>query len=83
MTVSGVQQSGSVMLLYVYIFFFIFFFVIGYYKILSISLCYTVGPCLSLLHSSVYLPEIYTTFIHQSYHQKVVYEWCVFSAIHV
>ena len=53
MIFSGVQQSGSVMLLYVYTFFFIFFFVIRYYKILSISLCYTIGPCLSLLHSSV------------------------------
>ena len=59
------------MLLYVYTFFFIFFFITGYYKTQSISLCHTVGPCLSLLHSSVYLLEIYMTFIHQRYHQKL------------
>ena len=40
--VSGVQQSDSV---YIYIFSFRFFSLLDYYKILSIVLCYTVGPC--------------------------------------
>ena len=35
--VSGVQQSDSV--IYIYIFFFRFFFITGYYKILNIVPC--------------------------------------------
>ena len=41
--VSGVQQSDSVIC--TYFLFFIFFSIMVYYKILTSSLCYTVGPC--------------------------------------
>ena len=47
--ISTVQQSDSV--IHIYIFFFIFFSIMVYHKIEYSSLCYTVGPCcLSILY---------------------------------
>ena len=40
--ISGVQQSNSVIHIHMYVFFFRFFSIIGYYKIMNMSLCYTV-----------------------------------------
>ena len=53
--VSGVQQSDSVLYIHIYILFQIIF----HYKLLQdieySSLCYTVGPCLSILKLFIYL----------------------------
>ena len=51
MLVSGVQQSDSIICIYLCICAFRFFSHVGYYKIECSSLCYTVGPCcLSILY---------------------------------
>ena len=54
--VSGVQQSDSIIHLYMYIlFFFTFSSIIGYYKILSIVLCATQQVLVGFIYISVYM----------------------------
>ena len=66
---------------YIYILFHILF----HYRLLQgieySSLCYRVGPCLSIfyIYSSVYLLEIYTIFIYEGVAKKVVKKQCVVS----
>ena len=60
MLVSNVQQSESVIRIYLSMFFFRFFFIIGYYKILSTMLYSRFLLFTYIIYSSVYVFILYS-----------------------